>query len=93
MPRPRLLLLNLYCKFIIQCLRTRERSVLQHGEDYIHKDCDALVPLGHCVPFVASRQTTTEEPGCSARFVTVCHSNEKTGNVGEIGASEWRRSL
>jgi len=76
---------------MIHDLRTKELSVLQHGGDYIPKDCNALVPLRHRDPFFTSRQTTVEEPGRSARFDTVCHSNKKTGTVGEIGASDWRR--
>ena len=67
-------------------LRTKEISVLQYGGDHLQKDCEALVPLRHRVQFVASRQTTAEEPGRSARFHTVCHSNKKRAAASKIEA-------
>ena len=67
-------------------IRTKDISVLQHGRDCDKKDCEALVPLRHRVPFVASRQTTAEEPGRSARFHTVCHSNKKRAAASKIEA-------
>ena len=76
---------------MIHDLRTKELSLLQHGGGNVQKTFDALVPLGLLVPFFASRQTTAEEPGCSARFDTVCHSNKETGTAGEIGTSDWGR--
>jgi len=59
--------------------------------DCVQEDSEALVPPGHGVPFVATRQTTAEEPGRSAPFHTVCHSNEKTTVAGKNEASDWRR--
>jgi len=46
-----------------------------------------MVPLGIHIPFVATQQTTAEEPEYSARFDTVGHSNKKTGVTGKIEAS------
>jgi hypothetical protein len=54
-------------------LRTWDISIIQNGRDCIQEGSEALVPLGHPVPLVATRQTTAEEPGHSARFDTVCH--------------------
>ena len=76
---------------MLQILGMLELPVFQNGRDFLQKECTALVPLGHRVPFVDTQQTTAEEPGHSARFDTVCHSNKKTGVAGEIEASEWRR--
>jgi len=60
---------------------------LQNGADFVQKAWEALVSLGLHIPFVATRQRNAEEPGCSARFHTVCHSNKKTGVTGKFEAS------
>jgi len=65
--------------------------VFQNGRDFLQQMCKTLVLLGLIVPPVATRQTTAEEPGRSARFHTVCHSNKKTGVAGKIEASDWTR--
>ena len=65
--------------------------MFQNGRDFLQKDWNALVPLGHRIESVATQHKTEEELGCSARFDTVCHSNKETGAAGEIGASDWRR--
>jgi len=64
--------------------------MFQNGRDVLQKGFKALVPIGYNIPLVASRQTTTEGPGYSARFDMVCHSNKKTGVIGRIEASHWR---
>jgi len=71
--------------------RTYEMSILQNGRDCVQEVSKALVPLGYHFPFVATRLTTAEEPGRSARFHTVCHSKKKTGVAGKIEASDWTR--
>ena len=65
--------------------------MIQNGRDFLQKNLNALYPLRHRIESVASRQTTAAEPGRSARFNTVRHSNKETGAAGEIGASDWRR--
>ena len=72
-------------------LRTWEISILQNGRDFVQEASEALVPFGYHVPFVATRQTTAEEPGYSARFHTVRHSNKKRGAAGTFWASDWTR--
>jgi hypothetical protein len=66
--------------------------MFQNGRELLQKDFKTLVPLGYYIPFVATRQTTTEGPGYSARFDTVCHSNKETGVAGTIEASDRTRS-
>jgi hypothetical protein len=65
--------------------------MFQNGREFLQKGFKALVPIGYNIPFVATRQTTTEGPEYSARFDTVCHSNKETGVAGRIEAYHWRR--
>jgi len=65
--------------------------MFQNGREFLQMGFKALGLLGHHIPFVATRQTTKEGPGYSARFDTVCHSNKKTGVAGTIKASDWTR--
>jgi hypothetical protein len=74
MTSPTLVPLDLACKVMIYDLRTQEFSVFQHGGDFFQKVCEALVPFRILIPFVATQQTTAEEPRRSARFDTVSHS-------------------
>jgi len=52
-----------------------------------------LVPFRFRITFVATQQTTAEEPRSSARFDTICHSIKQRGVAGKIEASDWRRRL
>jgi len=69
----------------------QELPVFQNGTHFLQKDRRTLVLLRHRIPFVAARQKSAEEPGHSAWFDTVCHSNKKTGVAGTIEASDWTR--
>jgi len=76
---------------MLEVLEMYELPVFQNGSDFLQKVFCTIVPLRNIIQFVATRQTTAEDPGPFARLDTVSHSSKKTGVAGKIEASNWTR--